>query len=226
VNTKKNRQEPFLRNFKINFKEQLAVNPILFLNSTLLFLTQGVLARQNANAGLTEREGGGGNRNRQQNRNNESTGPPPEDFRTMDVQLSEDDILTQNEAVYLRKAIIQGTYTDDEHYLDVQFRLLREDLCRPLRAGIYEFRAAQNNNNHHNRGRNSLLVYRDVRFAGIELHTQDGKILAYLRLSPVNINFNIKIYWDCTYLKNLGPSPSTMLIVNAFFLEESLLIPV
>jgi hypothetical protein len=146
------------------------------------------MERQNANeALLAERKNG--NRNQQQNRY-ESCGPPPEDFRTLEIQLSEDDILYQNEAVYLRKAIVQGPYQDDEHYLDVQFRLMREDLCRPLRAGIHEIWANQaNNNNGNNRGnnRNSLFVYRDVRFAGIELHNQDAKFLAYIRLSQVNL---------------------------------------
>jgi hypothetical protein len=107
--------------------------------------------------------------------------------RTLEILLSEDDILARNEAVYLRKAIVHGPYQSDEHYLDVQFRLLREDLCRPLRAGIRDYRANLNNNAIHNRNnsRNSLLVYTDVQFVGIELNNQDGKMLAYLRLSQV-----------------------------------------
>lgn len=31
---------------------------------------------------------------------------------------------------------MKGSYLDVEHYLDVQFRLLREDFLRPLRDGI------------------------------------------------------------------------------------------
>jgi len=31
----------------------------------------------------------------------------------------------------------EGGYEDAEHYLDVQFRLLREDFIRPLRSGRF-----------------------------------------------------------------------------------------
>ena len=37
---------------------------------------------------------------------------------------------------FLRRNKIDGSYNDAEHYLDVQFRLLREDFVRPLREGI------------------------------------------------------------------------------------------
>lgn len=40
------------------------------------------------------------------------------------------------EVSYLRRAIIDGKYNDAAHYLDVQFRLFREDLISPLRDGI------------------------------------------------------------------------------------------
>ena len=37
---------------------------------------------------------------------------------------------------FLRRNKTDGSYNDAEHYLDVQFRLLREDFVRPLREGI------------------------------------------------------------------------------------------
>jgi len=40
---------------------------------------------------------------------------------------------------FLRENIVKGGYEDGEHYLDVQFRLLREDFIRPLRTGIAEY---------------------------------------------------------------------------------------
>ena len=40
------------------------------------------------------------------------------------------------ERPFLRRNKIDGRYDDAEHYLDVQFRLLREDFVRPLREGI------------------------------------------------------------------------------------------
>ena len=40
------------------------------------------------------------------------------------------------ERPFLRRNKTDGSYNDAEHYLDVQFRLLREDFVRPLREGI------------------------------------------------------------------------------------------
>ena len=65
----------------------------------------------------------------------EPVGPPPEDFREMTIVPQYEDIYSQKEP-YLRKNIVEGRYDDLDHYLDVQFRLLREDFLRPLREGI------------------------------------------------------------------------------------------
>ncbi|CAL8084828.1 unnamed protein product [Orchesella dallaii] len=47
--------------------------------------------------------------------------------------------LLQNKRPFLRPNKIKGAYYDAEHYLDVQFRLLREDFVQPLRRGMEEF---------------------------------------------------------------------------------------
>lgn len=60
---------------------------------------------------------------------------PPENFRWLPVVPTEEDILS-GERPFLRRNKIDGSYHDAEHYLDVQFRLLREDFVRPLREGI------------------------------------------------------------------------------------------
>ena len=60
---------------------------------------------------------------------------PPDDFRELSVIPTQEDILT-GERPFLRRNKIDGSYHDAEHYLDVQFRLLREDFVRPLREGI------------------------------------------------------------------------------------------
>ena len=60
---------------------------------------------------------------------------PPNDFRELSVIPTQEDILT-GEKPFLRRNKIDGSYHDAEHYLDVQFRLLREDFVRPLREGI------------------------------------------------------------------------------------------
>ena len=65
----------------------------------------------------------------------EDVGPPPDDFREMTIIPRRDDIFVEKKP-YLRKNIVQGGYENLDHYLDVQFRLLREDFLRPLREGI------------------------------------------------------------------------------------------
>jgi hypothetical protein len=87
-----------------------------------------------------------------------------------------DDIFTETQP-YLRKNIVQGAYQNLDHYLDVQFRLLREDFLRPLREGI---------NNLVNHGIDQqqglfkdIRVYRDVKIlfpvcssSGLRHHVQ------------------------------------------------------
>ena len=63
---------------------------------------------------------------------------PPENFRCLSVVPTQEDILTRGRP-FIRKNKVSGAYKDAEHYLDVQFRLLREDFQRPLREGITEF---------------------------------------------------------------------------------------
>ncbi|XP_078367695.1 uncharacterized protein LOC144651630 isoform X2 [Oculina patagonica] len=62
---------------------------------------------------------------------------PPNDFRDMPICPTNEEITSQ-ERPFLRKNILKGRYEDAEHYLDVQFRLLREDFLEPLREGIHE----------------------------------------------------------------------------------------
>ena len=65
--------------------------------------------------------------------------PPPENFRELPI-LPELKDLQFNEQPFLRKNKVDGRYDDLDHYLDVQFRLLREDYINPLRNGIREYR--------------------------------------------------------------------------------------
>ena len=46
--------------------------------------------------------------------------------------------IKSDERPYLRPIKAEGCYDDLSHYLDVQFRLLKEDLVYPLREGIRE----------------------------------------------------------------------------------------
>ncbi|KAK3895156.1 hypothetical protein Pcinc_001122 [Petrolisthes cinctipes] len=84
---------------------------------------------------------------------------PPEDFRTIDVLPTSFDIF-QIGRPFLRKSIVKGKYMSGQHYLDVQFRLLREDFVRPLRNGINDFLEDSTN-----KGR-SVRIYRGVTICG------------------------------------------------------------
>ncbi|XP_068673108.1 NFX1-type zinc finger-containing protein 1-like isoform X2 [Montipora foliosa] len=68
---------------------------------------------------------------------NKTGDKPPNDFREIPVCPTSDEIVTQKQA-FLRKNITKGRYENAVHYLDVQFRLLREDFLEPLREGIPE----------------------------------------------------------------------------------------
>ncbi|KAF5297413.1 hypothetical protein FQR65_LT01344 [Abscondita terminalis] len=59
---------------------------------------------------------------------------PPDDFRHLSIYPTKDEILS--ERGFLRKNLIDRSYESVHHYLDVQFRLLKEDFVGPLREGI------------------------------------------------------------------------------------------
>ena len=65
----------------------------------------------------------------------EDTRPPPNNFREMSVIPTVEDVHA-TEKPFPRANKETGAYNDLNHYLDVQFRLLREDFIRPLRDGI------------------------------------------------------------------------------------------
>jgi hypothetical protein len=49
--------------------------------------------------------------------------------------------ILSHERVYLRENLVEkgGSYDNSEHYLDIHFRLLREDFLGPLRDGIQKY---------------------------------------------------------------------------------------
>ena len=88
---------------------------------------------------------------------------PPNDFRDTPICPTSKEITSQ-ERPFLRENILKGRYEDAEHYLDVQFRLLREDFLEPLREGIYEI-----THNIPRAQRNQLMKsYQGVRIIGKE----------------------------------------------------------
>ncbi|XP_071959185.1 NFX1-type zinc finger-containing protein 1-like [Antedon mediterranea] len=84
--------------------------------------------------------------------------PPPDNFREISIFPTIND-LTADYKPYLRKNRLGGSYDDVDHYLDVHFRLIREDLVRPLREGIKEYLHTKDDSN---KRITSIRIYYDV----------------------------------------------------------------
>ncbi|XP_067120912.1 NFX1-type zinc finger-containing protein 1-like isoform X2 [Centruroides vittatus] len=67
---------------------------------------------------------------------------PPEDYKTIPIFPTKDDFV--NKRPFLRPNIVKGNYFSVNHYLDVQFRLLREDYVRPLRENLESYKQSSN----------------------------------------------------------------------------------
>ncbi|ODM88663.1 NFX1-type zinc finger-containing protein 1 [Orchesella cincta] len=63
---------------------------------------------------------------------------PPQDYRRVQIVPTLKELL-EDKRPFLRPNKIKGAYDSPEHYLDVQFRLLREDFVQPLRKGVEHF---------------------------------------------------------------------------------------
>ena len=90
---------------------------------------------------------------------------PPSNFRDINVvPLAED--LSVSSKPFLRVNVINRSYKDLEHYLDVHFRLLREDCVSPLRDGIMRLRkdygSLKASNSSGNKTAKEVHVYREV----------------------------------------------------------------
>ncbi|KAF9797452.1 hypothetical protein SFRURICE_005928, partial [Spodoptera frugiperda] len=82
---------------------------------------------------------------------------PPENFRDLNVVPTKLDLFDMQP--FLRPNIVEGSYNDVEHYLDVQFRLLREDCFGPLRDGLNQYLADPNRKKY-----DHIRVFHNVQF--------------------------------------------------------------
>uniref|UniRef100_A0A1I7VQA9 AAA_11 domain-containing protein n=1 Tax=Loa loa TaxID=7209 RepID=A0A1I7VQA9_LOALO len=117
---------------------------------------------------------------------------PPEDFRTLSVYATSNDILHPARP-YIRKNIVRGNYSNQEHYLDVQFRLMREDLVAPLRDGIKLWKQQKGKETFLSYTMDAseeldLLVIRGVSVEGAQLKRSTGEIIRYVIFQPVSID--------------------------------------
>ncbi|EFA00122.1 NFX1-type zinc finger-containing protein 1 [Tribolium castaneum] len=90
-----------------------------------------------------------------------TTNEPPDDFRQISVYPTPAEIVGGRG--FLRENIVKGPYQSVNHYLDVQFRLLREDFVGPLRDGINNYRSSRPSNEIEN-----VKIHKDVYFLKTE----------------------------------------------------------
>ena len=64
---------------------------------------------------------------------------PPNHFTEIDILPSTEELSDCSKKPFLRPNKVRGRYDDWDHYLDVQFRLLREDFVAPLRNGMQAY---------------------------------------------------------------------------------------
>ncbi|KAF8778266.1 NFX1-type zinc finger-containing protein 1 [Argiope bruennichi] len=113
---------------------------------------------------------------------------PPEDYRSIPVLPDEVDM--QMPYVFLRPSVIKGHYQNTEHYLDVQYRLLREDYVRPLREGIAEYLTLKDRNK-------SLKQIKDIKvYPNVQIIKQEFVNGELLHMIYIDDQKFAKIKWE------------------------------
>ena len=126
-------------------------------------------------------------------------GPPPNDFREMSIFPDVQFDIHSKDKPYLRPNIKEGGFDDTQHYLDIQFRLLREDFIQPLRNGIKDYLQFQSEAGG-NRKLNDIRVYYDV---------------SVLNAVCTHTGIQYRVHFDVSRLKNLKWKYSKRLIYGS-----------
>ena len=93
---------------------------------------------------------------------NQTFEQPPDDFRTLSVFPTAKDFF-RIQKPFLRPNKEKGSYNDLNHYLDVQFRLMREDFLRPLINGIKSYKQSLSCNGESKKRNTDVRVYHSVK---------------------------------------------------------------
>ncbi|XP_033625660.1 NFX1-type zinc finger-containing protein 1-like isoform X1 [Asterias rubens] len=120
---------------------------------------------------------------------------PPDNFRDIPIFPDGPEIRKPTRP-FLRKNIIKGRYDSVEHYLDVQFRLLREDFVAPLREGVAEYLSNTKNR------LQDIRIYRNARII------DKGKL--------TNSGFVYRLQFDVNGLQRVRWESSKRLIYGSF----------
>ncbi|CAF0975352.1 unnamed protein product [Rotaria sordida] len=110
---------------------------------------------------------------------------PPENYRHLSIVPTVKEILSEQQT-YLRKNIVDGVYENAEQYLDIHFRLLREDFVGPLRDGIQQYLSKIKGKNY------NIRIYENVHLYGSRLTPQNGIVYDLLLDSKIAS----RIYWS------------------------------
>ncbi|GFS16024.1 NFX1-type zinc finger-containing protein 1-like [Elysia marginata] len=116
---------------------------------------------------------------------------PPDDFSNESVLPTCKDI-KEDKKIFVRPVVLDGGYTDKDHYLDVQFRLMKQDFVIPLRQGIREF---QENGMKKHFNSSDLRMYFGVHILGIAAHDSIDHVLQFdsSRLKSVQWDFSKRL---------------------------------
>ncbi|CAJ0578160.1 unnamed protein product, partial [Mesorhabditis spiculigera] len=101
---------------------------------------------------------------------------PPCEFRNLSSEIAVDDIADTSAIPYLRRMKVEGWFKNGDEYLDIVYRLFREDLVSTLRNGLYIWK--QHN---YQLGRDAggysadLFVVQDVRLRGVQVKSGSGE---------------------------------------------------
>lgn len=151
----------------------------------------------------------------------------PNNFRELtvyptlfDLELSEP---------YLQPNILKGAYRNVEHYLDVHFRLLREDFFAPLREGIALFKEISNSKQNYRYKKNikNLRIFYDVEFEKKDelLLERHGFLIKFGKTLNINYMENqfktgSLLIFSADGLKNIFLGIALQLLENGMLLVE------
>ncbi|KAI9551691.1 hypothetical protein GHT06_022027 [Daphnia sinensis] len=103
---------------------------------------------------------------------------PPDDFRQLSVMPEWDDVCNDAQP-FLRPNVIKGSYPDVDTYLDIQFRLLREDFFNPLREGIVAFRTKIGKQQKQHIRVDNIRLYYDVKIKDDDVQSDNVYVLEF-----------------------------------------------
>ncbi|XP_067144046.1 NFX1-type zinc finger-containing protein 1-like [Centruroides vittatus] len=116
------------------------------------------------------------------------TDEPPSEFRALSITPNRRDL--KYDKPFIRPNLVKGKYEDVDHYLDVQFRLFREDYIHPLREGIKDYhKELKEMNAIYSREFRTVYVYENIKILNPYLDNANG-LLFMLAFPSFPGNFN------------------------------------